>query len=67
MHSLPSLTFPKLEDHDSKNDKIPVDPELVWDLLLELDPYKSMVPDGIIPKVKELADLIAKPLSMIFE
>ncbi|KAJ7419199.1 hypothetical protein WISP_55348 [Willisornis vidua] len=59
---------PGLEDHDCENDQFPVDPEIVWDLLLELDPYKSKGPDGIHPRIlKELADVIAKPLTMIFK
>ncbi|KAJ7406231.1 RNA-directed DNA polymerase from mobile element jockey [Willisornis vidua] len=37
-------------------------------LLLRLDPYKSMGPDGIHSRIfKELADVITKPLSVIFE
>uniref|UniRef100_A0A8B9CHE2 Reverse transcriptase domain-containing protein n=1 Tax=Anser brachyrhynchus TaxID=132585 RepID=A0A8B9CHE2_9AVES len=46
--------------------KLSTDPERVWDLLLHLDPYKSMGLDGIHPRVlKELADIIAGPLSII--
>ncbi|KAJ7421151.1 RNA-directed DNA polymerase from mobile element jockey [Willisornis vidua] len=59
--------FPGLEDHDSENDQLPVKPEIVQDLLLQLDPYKSVGPDRIHPiMLKELADVIKKPL-LIFE
>ncbi|KAJ7414954.1 RNA-directed DNA polymerase from mobile element jockey-like [Pitangus sulphuratus] len=59
---------PELEDHNCKNDQLPVDSAIVQDLLLQMDPYRSMGPDGIHPKIlEELADVIAKPLSMIFE
>ncbi|KAJ7400749.1 hypothetical protein BTVI_102612 [Pitangus sulphuratus] len=37
--------YPKLEDHDCENDQLPVNPETVWDMLLQLDPYKSLGPD----------------------
>ncbi|KAJ7399959.1 hypothetical protein BTVI_109716 [Pitangus sulphuratus] len=29
---------PELEDHDCKNDQLPVEPKIVQDLLLQLDP-----------------------------
>ncbi|KFP46361.1 RNA-directed DNA polymerase from mobile element jockey, partial [Cathartes aura] len=42
--------------------------ELVQDLLLHLNAHKSMGPDGIHPRVlKELADVIARPLSVIYQ
>ncbi|KAJ7417704.1 hypothetical protein BTVI_31743 [Pitangus sulphuratus] len=59
---------PELEDHDCKNDQLPTDPEIVQDLLLQLDPYKSMGPAGIHSRIlKELADVIPKCLLIIFE
>ncbi|KAJ7403166.1 hypothetical protein BTVI_79711 [Pitangus sulphuratus] len=59
---------PEPEGHDCEHDQLPADPETVWDLVLQLDPYKSMWPDGIHPRIlKELSDGIAKPLLMIFK
>ncbi|KAJ7414884.1 hypothetical protein BTVI_39989 [Pitangus sulphuratus] len=44
---------PELEDHDWKNDQHPVNVEIVWDPLVQLDPYKSMGPDGIISEASK--------------
>lgn len=41
--------YPELENSECENDQLPMDPELLWDLLLQLDTYKSMGPDGIHP------------------
>lgn len=52
----------------TENHQLTVNLELVQDLLLQLDPYKSIRPDGIPRRIlKELADVIAKHLLMIFE
>ncbi|KAJ7413703.1 hypothetical protein BTVI_42790 [Pitangus sulphuratus] len=59
---------PELEDHDCGNDELLVNSEILWDLLLQLDPYKSVRPDRIHPRIlKELDGVISKSLSIIFE
>ncbi|KAJ7425388.1 rna-directed dna polymerase from mobile element jockey-like [Willisornis vidua] len=59
----------ELEDHDNKNDQLPVNPEILCDLLLQLDSYKSMEPDGIHPRILKLlmVDIFTKALLMTFE
>ena len=52
----------------SGNDQIPANLNLVQDLLLHLDVYKTTGPHGIHPRVfRELASVIARPRPMIFQ
>ena len=57
-----------MENHDHGNDKLPANPEPVWDLLLHLDAYKCMVPNGIHPRIlREMPDVIARSFSILFQ
>ncbi|KAJ7421779.1 RNA-directed DNA polymerase from mobile element jockey-like protein [Willisornis vidua] len=59
---------PELEDHYCEKDQLPVNPEFVQDLLLQLDPYKCMGSDGIHLRIlKGLVDVVAKCPLMILE
>ena len=59
---------PQPEDRDWENDPPTIQEETVTDLLHHIDTHKSMALDGIHPRVlKELAGLLAKPLSSIYQ
>ncbi|KAK4832341.1 hypothetical protein QYF61_021870 [Mycteria americana] len=59
----------ELEDRDGDQNEAPIiQGEMVSDLLQHLDTHKSMGPDEIHPRVlKELADVLTKPLSIMYQ
>ena len=59
---------PQPEDRGWENDPPAIQEEIVSDLLHHIDIHKSMGPDGIHPRVlKELAGVLTKPLSIIYQ
>ncbi|KAK4825574.1 LOW QUALITY PROTEIN: hypothetical protein QYF61_000573 [Mycteria americana] len=60
---------PELEDRDKDHNGAPIiQGEMVRDLLHHLDTHKSMGPDEIHPRaLKELADVLTKSLSIIYQ
>ncbi|KAJ7411073.1 hypothetical protein WISP_104418 [Willisornis vidua] len=63
----PLAGAPWLEGYRSHNSETPLTTQF-WFCEEYLDPFRSLGPDGIPSRtLKELADVIARPLSMIFE
>ncbi|GAB0179390.1 mitochondrial enolase superfamily member 1 [Grus japonensis] len=60
---------PEVEDRDGEQNEAPITQgEMVSDLLHHLDTHRSMGLDGIHPRVlRELAEVLTKPLSIIYQ
>ncbi|KAF4796725.1 hypothetical protein TURU_081889 [Turdus rufiventris] len=67
-HSQDNCSPGLVDDVREKNDSPVIQEAAVRELLSHLDVHKSMGPDGIYPRVmRELADELAKPLSIIYQ
>jgi len=65
----PDTQPPEQEDRDGEQKETPkIQGEMVSDMLHHIDTHRSMGPDGIHPRVlRELVDVLTKPLSIIYQ
>jgi len=65
---LQSTQPPELEDRDGEERNLTIWEEAVINLLLHLDCYKCMGPDGIrLRELREQVEMLAKLLSMLYQ
>ena len=65
----PGTQLPALVDRNGEQNRpCIIHDEMVLDLIRKLDTHKSKEPDGLHPRVlREMADVVAKPLSIILQ